>query len=143
MEVLSRGEVLSSQQITSNNNWVTTNYPSSTRLATSTSKYNCHSYAWYLQSTSNSYWMDNPSAYWSDGSYTSGTKAVGSKITYTQSNSVTHSGIVSTLYSGASLINFVDLVDVTSKWGEMGLYKHKGNSCPYWSTSNTYVTYYN
>lgn len=31
--------------------------------------YNCHSFAWYGQSTSNNYWINNPSIYWEDGSY--------------------------------------------------------------------------
>ena len=39
-----------------------------TRIAPSSSKYNCHSYAWYMQSTSNPYWMNDPSSYYTDWS---------------------------------------------------------------------------
>lgn len=36
-----------------------------TRRATPTVKYNCHSYAWYSQSTANKHWMNSPSKYMS------------------------------------------------------------------------------
>ena len=42
--------------------------PEATRIAPSSSKYNCHSYAWYMQSTSNPYWMNDPSNYYTDWS---------------------------------------------------------------------------
>lgn len=40
-----------------------------TKLYDGTCVFNCHSYAWYSRSASNPYWMENPSAYMSDGSY--------------------------------------------------------------------------
>jgi hypothetical protein len=53
------------------NNYVARNYPKATRETNASRKYNCHSYAWYSQSTSNNKWMPSPSddAYWTDGSY--------------------------------------------------------------------------
>ena len=50
------------------------------QLRSYTYKYNCHSYAWYSQGTSNSYWMENPYAYMTDGSYSLGTASVLSLI---------------------------------------------------------------
>lgn len=40
-----------------------------TLVSSGTCKYNCHSYAWYSTSTSNSFWIDNPAKYMTDGSY--------------------------------------------------------------------------
>lgn len=68
-------------------NYTVKNYPNATIISGATTNYNCHSYAWYSQSTSNKYWMNNPGAYMSDGSYTQvGTKpsATGQKVCYTQ-----------------------------------------------------------
>ena len=57
-------------QIASNNSYTDSNYPLATRIASSTSHYNCHSYAWYSQNiNTNIYWMKNPSLYIADSSY--------------------------------------------------------------------------
>ena len=45
-------------------------YTNATRIADISPTYNCHSYAWYSQSTSNRYWINDPSSYMEDGSYT-------------------------------------------------------------------------
>ncbi len=83
--------------------------------------YNCHSYAWYSTSTSNHYWMDDPFKYIADGSYVTGTGAVGNRITYNTSTSTyTHSGIVTS--PGI----------ITSKWGALGLFEHTVSACPYY-----------
>lgn len=52
------------------NNKATTEYPKATFVSRASAKYNCHSYAWYSSSTSNPYWMNDPSRYMTDGSYT-------------------------------------------------------------------------
>ncbi|NCE63148.1 hypothetical protein D1159_00785 [Pseudoflavonifractor sp. 524-17] len=39
------------------------------RLSRATPSYNCHSYAWYSQSISNNYWINDPKPYMNDGSY--------------------------------------------------------------------------
>lgn len=124
-----------------------TTYPDAQRLSSATIKYNCHSYAWY--STSGQYWMDSPGAYWDDGSYTSSSHGTGKKIVYTTLDGyVTHSGLVSTVYSGPTNYNYnyADVVQVTSKWGAMGLYSHRGTDCPYWrgagGVDNTRVDYF-
>lgn len=104
-------------------------YPNATRLRSATPYYNCHSYAWYSTATSNRYWMNYPTAYMSDGSYTHITSniLVNDKLYY---SSASHSGIVT--YVGNS--GFGNL-RVTSKWGAAGLYNHWYNDCPYSTTS--------
>ena len=142
--VISRGEELSESQINSNHNYVSTYYPSAIRYGSSTTKYNCHSYAWYLQSTSNCYWMNYPNAYWNDGSYSNySTPTVNSKMVWRTDNNVTHSAVVVDLLSGPVYppYGYTDLVNVKSKWGELGLYKHNGLASPYWA-NNTYTTFY-
>ncbi len=44
-------------------------YPTASIMGSATNKYNCHSYAWYKQSTSNTYNMPDPYHYMNDGSY--------------------------------------------------------------------------
>ncbi|AHF09819.1 MULTISPECIES: CHAP domain-containing protein [Dehalobacter] len=95
-------------------------YPTATRLGTATYNYNCHSYAWYLASTGNTWWMNDPSAYMSGGGYTQVTPPqAGDKVYWTN----THSGIVYSV-NGSN-------ITVTSKWGAAGLYRHPINDCPY------------
>lgn len=142
--VLIRGEELTSAQIAKNNAEVAQSYPDAIRLGSSTTNYNCHSYAWYKQSTSNKYWMNNPAAYYTDGSYTNHTvPVVNDKMTWTTSGSLTHSGVVISRLSGPVYLpyGYADLVVVKSKWGALGLYQHKGNVCPYWE-SGTVTKFY-
>lgn len=108
-----------------------------TPTANPTVKYNCHSYAWYSQSTSNSYWMDDPSLYLTDGSYTEVGKLqtiAGDRMVYYNSNTdiydqITHSAIISSYTDyPKSKRTFV----VNSKWGAYGLYQHSWDNCPYY-----------
>jgi len=103
-------------------------YPNSTSLAGVNPKYNCHSYAWHEQSTTNRYWVHSPIDYISDGSYSAASPSVGARITYA---SYTHSGII-TGYGGS-----ISSTRVTSKWGTLGLYSHYANDCPYYSSGTT------
>lgn len=41
-------------------------YPTYTKLNSASSKYNCHSYAWYMASASNVYWIDDPASIYND-----------------------------------------------------------------------------
>lgn len=122
----SQSDVISIQTI--NNAYVTT-YNAS-MLNSIDPSYNCHSYAWYQQSNNNK-WMNDPSAYTSDGSYSASYPVNGRKITYnTVSNKTTsleHSGIIS--LAGAT----IDSMYVTSKWGCGALFYHKAKKCPYYS----------
>ncbi len=98
-------------------------YPGATKVADYNIKYNCHSYAWYSPTTSNKYWIDDPSAYMTDGSYISKDPAVGDKVYYSIND---HSGIVTYVGQGSGAG-----VTVKSKWGEFGLNIHNIRDCPY------------
>ncbi len=105
-------------------------YPNATLLRNSSRKYNCHSYAWHSQSSSNNIWIDNPSQYWLDYSYVgycSSWPSSGSKVFYDHWSSIEwHSAIV---YSGSTF---------TSKWGPGPLMRHSSTHCPYISSSLNY-----
>ncbi|MFI7434467.1 hypothetical protein [Micromonospora haikouensis] len=122
---------LSSAQITANNTYVDTTYPSATRERSSSRKYNCHSYAWYSTSTSNNRWMNTPGddKYWQDGSYTRWQTPYvwfsSMKLSYASDD---HSGI----WVGTGS-------NVRSKWGQLGLMYHAWSYSPYnSSTTNSY-----
>ena len=109
----------SSSQISSCNASVDATYPSATRLTNCSRRYNCHSYAWHSQSTSNSVWINTPGddKYWQDGSYFPATiVASGHKVSY---GSDDHSAIAlsSSLYD--------------SKWGSLALMRHAPTYTPY------------
>jgi hypothetical protein len=61
----------SSQDIAKANRYVEATYPHAVRETDASRRYNCHSYAWFAQSTSNVRWMNSPGddQYWGDGSY--------------------------------------------------------------------------
>ena len=152
---------LSAEIISDYNNYFDMHFPNATRISTATARYNCHSYAWYSQSTSsNNYWMNNPGAYYSVGdmSYIEvTTPRPGDIICYYDNNGTPnyfaddenlHSGIVVN-YNPSIAINNVcgnsNQVTVVSKWGAAGLYQHIGDYCPYTSTFSgtaNYVRYY-
>lgn len=92
-------------------------------------KYNCHSYAWHNQSTSNQYWINNPSLYMTDGSYTRITSGLGAsgldivngdKVFYGTESNPTHSAIMASPATGAALASRT----VKSKWGQCGVFSH-------------------
>lgn len=118
---------LTSAQITSYNNYVATNYPSATRETSASRKYNCHSYAWYNQSTSNSIWLNTPGddKFWQDGSYVPSYNvgAGGRKVSYANDD---HSAIT------------VDAIKFRSKWGQLPRMYHSYNYSPYNSSALYY-----
>jgi hypothetical protein len=109
-----------------------TNWPNATREADASKKYNCHSYAWHDQSTSNDKWMnyydqysnENVSQYWSDSSYDlySGSVYPGLKMRYIDDD---HSAI----YASYSVPG-----NCRSKWGQGPRMLHATNYSPYDST---------
>ena len=106
-------------------------YPAATRIYTATKKFNCHSYAWHSQNYStNKYWIRDPEAYRTDGSYSVTTKALNRKVWYENG---THSAIVSYYSNGTTLF--------TSKWGVYGLYSHAPTYGPQFGYKQG-VTYY-
>lgn len=118
-------------------------FPNAKRIAPASLLYNCHSYAWYRQSADNKYWMDDPSPYWEDGSYVETTNpVVGDIIFYFGPNSVHHvdefpyhSGVIIGISSTISnnVCGDANKYLVRSKWGDGGIYEHRGDECPYTS----------
>ena len=108
---------------------------SATIVNPANSSYNCHSYAWY-HASANNYWMEDPSPYMTDGSYThKNSAAVGRKVTYTSPNNLEHSGIVTSI-SGST-------VYVTSKWGYLAVFRHSLYNNPYYLFINaTQIDYW-
>ena len=112
-------------------------YSSASILAPASPSYNCHSYAWYSQTTSNQYWINNPSAYMTDGSYSGlSFSSSGCKIyyacpgVYSYETSNGHSGIV-TVPNMA-----INSIVVVSKWGPLALFSHNANDCPYYDNQS-------
>jgi hypothetical protein len=112
-----------------------------------TVKYNCHSYAWYQQSTSNPYWIDDPRAYLVTRSKKNEDAAsVGNRIIYFSPDTgavhnLAHSGVVISITTSSNRRSFT----IKSKWGMSGLYEHSLNRCPYYyyTVNNTaYVNEY-
>ena len=91
-------------------------FPDATWEAGCTRKYNCHSYAWHNQSTSNTIWIDPPhqKEYWRDGSYVQwlGPVTSGMKLDYSADN---HSAI---FVSGTNPFISPDKSMCRAKWGQ-------------------------
>ena len=112
-------------------------FPDITALAQPTTAYNCHSYAWYNQNSSNQYWIfdiDNyitdahtcilTSGEWSDCSS-------GDLVVYYDSTGFPlHSAIISSISSNGE-------ITCISKWGADGLYSHAITDVP----ANYYYNY--
>lgn len=116
---------LESSTINQIKNSVASSYPNVTAIADPTSKYNCHSYAWYSQSSQNVYWVNDPTPYTTDSHNTKlSAPTVGCICVYLDSNNEPlHSAVV---ISVTSSTNFT----VRSKWGKWGLYEHAYDDVP-------------
>ena len=135
VEVLSFSPDYSSEEKAAMNTQYDNLYPSAQRMSSATSHYNCHSYAWYSQATSNRDWMNGPSAakYTTDGSYTLETSllpSIGMKVFYMSDD---HSAIVKHTTS-ATNVTFI------SKWGRAGVYIHNKLYSPYDASSLRYFS---
>ena len=118
-----REELDNSEIILLNNTW-SSNYPNAIIRGNSSAVYNCHSFAWHLNSTDNTVWL-NPSnslnifqlnRYWTYDKYESTSSAYAEKVHYSDGD---HSAL--TLPNG----NYI------SKWGMAPLMEHAPNYCPY------------
>lgn len=114
-----------------------------TLVAPGTCKYNCHSYAWYSTSTNNTVWIDDPSAYMTDGSYNyllsglgtfTGYVDSGAKVCYGTASSALHSAILTGTVSNVPLSNRTAI----SKWGPSGVFIHNVSNVPaaYWDSAS-------
>ncbi len=130
------------------NNWYNNIYSNAIYISSTTLSYNCHSYAWYKQSSSNSYWIDYPEMYYSvndQSFYEVNTPRIGDIICYYNIDGENlHSGIVVDYDPTIEINNICEnanQVTVISKWGYAGLYEHKGDECPYTAYSPEYSNY--
>lgn len=108
--------------------YVEDTYPNATYVSPATRKYNCHSYAWYSSSTSNTWWMNDPSAYMSDGSYTRVYSALSASRVYYPVGD--HSMLIYDAYGRA-----LSTATVISKWGAGPVMIHDPYYSPYSTTS--------
>ena len=109
---------MSNSEIDKWNRYFKEEYPNAEYAGTATKTYNCHNFAWN-NSAPDQYWMEDPQAYWVDGSYLSDS-ANFDKIFYPEYNiSGTHSAKT---HSNGKYI---------SKWGPGPLMIHDPNYGPY------------
>lgn len=133
VSVISYGELLSYDDKKDYKDDVEIRFPNASFLSEATTKYNCHSYAWYLQSTSNTLWMPNPYLYMNgnDPSYDQVSSPMfGSRVFYSIGG---HSALITSAQS-----NSLSNTDTKSKWGQGPLMAHKGNYCPYSTVGVSY-----
>ena len=115
-------------------------------------RYNCHSHAWVERDTElTTGWVDSVGAFIQDGSYVRiAEPEVGCIVVYYQTMSIdlvtihadgsetsesiiylrslSHSGVVTAVPTGSRQLSDIT---VESKWGRAGLFRHKGDVCPY------------
>lgn len=120
---------MSSEEITYYNNYTIQLFPNATLVGSSSTTYNCHSYAWNITEGGPTCWINasssiytyntnNLSKYWTDRSYIETTEFNATKVFYYNSD---HSAIVK-----AS-----DRSKYISKWGAMPLMEHSPGYGPY------------
>ena len=109
------------------------NYPGVVVLGNPTSNYNCHSYAWYSESTNNPYWIINVEIY-ADDAHTvlrlaTETPQPGDICVYRNNNLIVHSAIIDRIEAGTIICR--------SKWGASVLCEHPIGTVPleYWESS--------
>jgi len=96
-------------------------FPNAEVVGDATKKYNCHAYAWV---PSTGFWMEDPSPYWTDGSYTlrsTNTPTATNQIVYYPCSNGGHSGRVISLTGN----------QIQSKWGALSVVRHSVTDCPY------------
>lgn len=119
-------------------------YPNATRISGATRYYNCHSYAWYSSNySSNHVWIDNPTAYRTDGSHTC-YGIIGDGYPYpsgaVHGNIAYYSNSTTTLENDHSAIIY-NSTTYTSKWGRCALLRHAQAYCPYYFGSSSTSIY--
>lgn len=135
--------VYSEEVIDDINSQFDSGFPNAQRIGDASMQYNCHSYAWYQRKTNNPYWIDEPEAYFTDGSYieTKSPRIGDRAVYYNKWDRVVHSAIIVAI--GDS--NDTSSITVESKWGMAGLYRHKIYYCSYASQcggETKYIKFY-
>ena len=90
-----------------------------TLLSEPTYHYNCHSYAWYQQDTSNQHWIyieQMINVLQDYHCYETVNPAIGHIVVYMKDGEITHSGVIVGFENGVPIVR--------SKWGRLGLYEH-------------------
>ncbi len=97
-------------------------YPRASLVGSTSRKYNCHSYAWYNNSSNNNVWMNDPTRYRTDGSYIGycSVKPNAFDKVYYPSNTPDNSHSAISLGGGQA----------RSKWGQGPLMSHPINYGP-------------
>lgn len=91
-------------------------HPTFSKVRSASSKYNCHSYAWYSTASTNIYWIENPSPIYNNTLYWTLWHAPmrnwqsGDRVTFWSGSNLLHSAIVNSSTS------------CTSKLGHYGVY---------------------
>lgn len=110
-------------------------YPNADILAPPTSRYNCHSYAWYHSSKKwNPFCLEEPDQYWQDKSYSRVTVPAKGDIVYYGTSGNEHSGVVAEIDNSR--------IRVVSKWGMDCLVSHDLDDCPYYRNNGKDISYY-
>ncbi len=108
-----------------------------TAITTGSCCYNCHSYAWYSTSTSNSFWIPDPMIYMTSGSYSLVMSGMNSNSLSAQSGDRvfygTAAGVVTShsarLVSSPSVYALGSRM-ARSKWGIYGVFEHAISNVP-------------
>lgn len=106
------------------------NYPGVVIIDEATGNYNCHSYAWYMESTVNPYWIPEAEAYGNDVHSVwraeNETPQPGDICVYMVDGMIKHSAVVDRIEGGTIICR--------SKWGQSVLCEHPSNVVPtgYW-----------
>ncbi len=119
-------------------------FPNNVTIEGPDTRYNCHSFAWHSQiDDENFYWIDDPSAYYTDGSYTETTSpSIGDRLCYfTANNEIIHSSIIYSINSSSSLSS-LSTYTVTSKWGSLSVFRHLASDCIYYTSSTIGYSYF-
>ncbi|MBO7402086.1 MAG: hypothetical protein J6U10_03740 [Lachnospiraceae bacterium] len=90
------------------------------------SRYNCHSYAWYRMKNNNTYWIDYPDSFRYDPVCStvnaSSVQAKDIVVYFDHDGTPLHSGVVWSVTGGNVIIR--------SKWGPYGVYDHSISNVP-------------
>lgn len=121
--VFSRGEQISSTDKYYMRLEVERDFPGTIIVGDGTTCYNCHSFAWYWMDVNNKYWMNDPSAYMTDGSYKE-VSLNGRKM----NDRIWFSKVHSAVETAPG-----DKNDMLSKWGDYPLVRHSLTNNPYYT----------
>lgn len=101
-------------------------WPTLTPLYHASTRFNCHSYAWYKMSfSSNTYWIPQINQFVGDSAcipVSSSSIQVDDIIVYLDGTNIAHSGVVYSI-NGSNIL-------ICSKWGQAGIYIHSINNVP-------------